>query len=357
MAKVEVRMSAGAQIDDSIYLSAIGMNGLFEYMVSKNELHYLMPFSSEDAAYSLHSCAVAYGYDVWFIPQHGRKVAVYNVRNKNLRYIILKYREVFESPFDQLPTISYKSVVEGEYLYILPAAIDSLNVVNMSTGEVTAFYNMIKKGESIVYGAYHEGKIQAFTSDGNWRIEVDVLSGIISRYEWNYGPIADIVWNDSVNGFVVGKAGEAKIYIFNDDFSNAEQKTFSDGECFNGYMKQLGDKIWLYPWESKKIIKLDINTWKREITDLTPMEDVFLRMRVIYSDSKVAGMATTEGLLFYLDDKSSKWEKIFSYYDTKEMLKKLNEYSFDLRTVFWKKTENLLNEKDYGLDAFIEYIK
>lgn len=357
MFDLKVCMSGGIEIGDYIYLTSINLNGLFRFDKKKSKLQFLCTFSEEDPSYALYNGAFSYGDEIWFVPQHGKQIAIYNIKTGNIEYVSPVYEEKYEITFDKIHTLAFSSgLIDESHFYILPAGVDAAMIVDMGTREIKTINHIIGKGEYIWTGEYHNGIIHAFTGDGKWRIEINPDTLSYERVEWTDKPVTDVVWNDHWKKYIVSSARENYITIFDENFKNPQIIAYRDsidGRSLRGRIFSKGKDVFAVIRYSNAIERIDI---EKKSTDRILLENIESQpyFEKVQSNEHIIGISITDNTLVYYENDSQEWCVQLLVADFKEIYDYSVSKGKKPADLFW--SGNVMREGDVSLKGFLEYI-
>ncbi len=356
MSKYQLMMSCGAVVDNVVYMSSALMNGLFSYDLEKKSIRYLMPFTSELPCYVTHCGAVPFQNEVWFIPQHGENISIYDTCTNQIKLIKPLYTEKYQAPSDGVPSISYFYDKRGNSkLYLLPAAIDALDIIDLESKQIDAIYGVIKQGESLIAGIYHKGVIYAFTSDGKWRVDIDVDNKKVNRHPGFGKAVLDIKWIEKTKTFLMTTADDvmmvAEKSLIQRTGNNSVDKIL-DVEHKYGYASIYGDYIFLFPWKDHYIGKIDINTLETSEIDIGKSNGV-LYFKPADAGKFIIGVSENLPLLLKIDKDTMAIETIEMDIDFSVIIEKVHEKGIKRQDVFWNNDLSIVSEKMIDIDDFV----
>lgn len=361
MIKYSVNMACGAEIGNKIYMSSISLNGLFEYDLQEKRLKYLSPFANELPCYAIHRGAISYGDEIWFVPQNGNFIAILNVIDRRIEYLKPEFEKSFLSPFDKLPTISYCfGKFDESKLYILPAAIDAVNIIDMKTRELGTVKNVITDGECICSGIYHAGMIHAFTIDGKWRIEIDPVRLEAKRYSWCGLRVADIKWIDQLKVYFISVFGKYTILTADENFENIETYKYMPEEnkkYGTMYMRVSKDGFYLFPWRSACIEKITLSLKKNRSIDLSKMVGDEIFYNPVDSNRYTMGVTVNAPILIVLNENDDEIGILPLKVNIDEIQKQAALCGVEIKDLFWKNDFAIILEEKMGLNGFLEYVR
>ena len=360
MFEYPVKMACGVEFNNKIYMSSIILNGLFEYDIQRESLKYISPFVEESAYYALHKGCLAYGDEIWFIPQHGKKIAVFNTKTEGLSYIKPEYEKEYKSPLDNLPTISYSyGTYETNMLFILPASIDAVNIINMKTKKVESINNVLNQGEYFSAGIYHDGLIHAFTGDGKWRVEINPYKYTAKRFKWDLSIVSDIKWIDETGRYYISSIQSKEIITANKEFSDISTYTIEQdtNEKFGiGYEMVYNHKLYLFPWGCSKTYRFDLDSMKFTKLEIQEEKNIAINYNPVQSDNYIIGTTETVPYIVIMDEKEKTMKTIPMKADMLKIQENVKKAGLDIKKVFWNNDHLIINEKNVNLSDFITFV-
>lgn len=356
--KYRVRIKCGARVGDEIYMSPIHLNGLLKYDLKAGKLDYLFPFENEMVSHSVHNSSFVYGNEVWFTPQNGEYIAIYDTLTGIVEYIKAQYKKKYTAILDGLPTISYFcEKCSDDMAYILPAAVDAINVIDLKTKQVKAIFGVLEDGEYISAGAFHDDVIYAFTGDGKYRIDIDIKNISIRRYGGYGKTIKDIKLINEEKDFVIVTTDGVYIVdeseFINGTELNANKKILSTNNEI-GIVHKYKDSIYLCPWNSQFFYKMDMHSKQVNKVNEHFKENVYFTP--INSNQGIFGVTESHPFLFKVDGKSEEVMEIPLELSFQEIFEKVIEADIKLHNVFWGGEFSIINENNISVESFIRYI-
>lgn len=330
---------AGVEYKNKIYFSTLYFNGLFTYDLESEEITFLKLFSDEKMKKRLHRAAFVYNNEAWFIPQEAENIACVNLDTLDITYYKPPYTRTnidYESDEEYHLYLSGR-VVDDRYLYLVPADIDTISVIDMETHEINSVY-MIEDGKKERYNdlIVIDNKLWLVPRIGTGLKVMDLETNEIVEKKWEY---EDYSYSsvETVNGKLWFSPVAAK-KILCVDLETEEHKLFDFDTPDNKYsgVMRIADKIIIFPIDGQNFIILDSLTSKIVVEQYNKYKYIFSndpnKVTSISSDTKK--MITMGGmgyLVNFLENGNiivmSLNDKEFNISDYRQVL--LNEKSID----------------------------
>lgn len=358
MSKVDLRFNAGVEYKEKIFASAVDINGLFQVDLITHELTYVKLFSKEKACFAIHRTAFLYGNEAWFIPQNGRYIAVVNLDTLDIEYLEPPFRRINEEAISKVNSVYYSGdIFEGKYLYLIPANIDALLVIDLETKKLYPYYDVSVGNEYFLYGIYANSSIYMWPGTGSTVMELNLKTNTKRRFSWEY-PIetfADAVcWKNKI-WFAPFRAN----FILMVDLKTKETEKISiQKDCSSEFtyeqIKIFGDKLFFIPFQGDKI--LELNPDSKEISERylsqNLLEDGANGFCNIFSQNNIVLASYKKNVILIYDKEQSDLQTIHICIDRKDLIKGIRNNE-DLRYGDFLNKDILERENYVGLEDCI----
>ena len=310
---------SGAAINgEYAYFSARDYNALLRTNLHTYNTEYLCKFERETCNERIHIKAFSHEDDVWFIPLYGEHIAKYNIKNNNLKYFKLdigrhssasiKECSIFDDGNDEeySPTFLYANLIDDERIFMVPAALNNLIVLNMNVEKMDKIefeYNF--ENELFSLGISKGDKIWLLPYSGTEMVALDYKTGNCSRIKMPEGMQGYYGGAVLDNGFVISESN-SRYYLYSEESNEFECiNTGIKSEGKNGNkvreMIRYKDNIYFLPNCSEEIFIL--NTKSKCITQIENNYGFVLGMLqfVTVKDDKLICYSFTEGIFFVIE--------------------------------------------------------
>ncbi len=258
---------------DNAYFSALYHNALLRMNMQTEKTEYLCSFEKEKKIIGIHGKSFCYKELVWFIPQYGEYIACYDIDANKMEYIDVPGK-IYGRPCMEkycldnqgeriLPKYSDAGWIDGENIYLVPAATDTALILNVKTKKISkTFHLTYHENEYFGCGTYYEGKIWMAPYEGHHLISLDICTNEIQRIDC-----------EREQGIFYGICGYRERIWFSSltdkgvMFWDIQEKKYGELPCMDMDFKygkrtyrdivKYSDTLWLFPWEAEKIIFLD----------------------------------------------------------------------------------------------------
>lgn len=122
------------EINNDIIMSLLEMNGLVKVNTNTGLVQFIDCFEGESTIYQLYSKSVLYQDKVFFLPWNAKKIAIYDISNKNLRYIVTNNHEKSGRYIDYLR--------DDRYAYLLSDREWQIECFDMETEKIITSYKL-----------------------------------------------------------------------------------------------------------------------------------------------------------------------------------------------------------------------
>lgn len=369
MKGIGLRFNAGVEYQEKIYVSGVSINGLFELDLVTGNIRYIKRFSREESCFAIHRCAFLYGKEAWFIPQNGKYIAVVNLNTLEIVYLDPPYKRINTNAVSTINAVYYSGdIIGGRYLYLIPANIDALLVVDMKTKQMYPYYNVSTPDDYHLYGGYVNGCVYLFPFNGRKILEVNLLTGIKRKKTWKYEihkygegiKYGDKYWfspfyADHILALNL-ETGENESIPLNEYYD--EENTFDQIANYN-------EKIFLLPYQADRILIFDIKT--KSFSKIVLPEDIlengkngFTR---IYSEKYIIFASFSNNAMVLYDTESNSFQIIKISISLENLIKDIER---ELGKSFWRVgnflqeicnySEGFYSEDTLGLGNYIKLV-
>lgn len=310
---------SGAAINgEYAYFSARDYNALLRTNLHTYKTEYLCKFKRETCNGRIHIKAFSYEDDVWFIPLYGEHIVRYNIKSNNLEYynldterhssVAIKECSICDDGNDKeyAPTFLYANLIDGERIFMVPAALNNLIVLNMNTKKIDNIeFEYEFENELFSLGISKGDKIWLTPYTGTEVVAVDYKSGNCSRIKMPEGVLGFYGGAVADNGFVISESN-SRYYLYSEDSNEFECiDTGVKSEDKNGdkvrEMIRHKDNIYFLPNCSEQILLL--NTKSKCITQVENNYGFVLGILqfVTVIDDKLICYSFTEGTFLVIE--------------------------------------------------------
>lgn len=197
----KISFSTAVKYKGDYYLSAQNVSGLFKYSEKKKELSYLMPLMDAGQFHHQFIASFIYNKEAWFIPCLADKIAIVNLEELSVRYLNIVYKSEFGTA--HIKFINY-CIFEGHYVCLVPQDIDAVNIIDLETCEVTAYYDVATVANNYRGCLYAGGKLHIYPWKGNRELVVNWHTGEKEFWVWDEGDYSyGDVYYDEKQGMAV----------------------------------------------------------------------------------------------------------------------------------------------------------
>lgn len=260
---VDLRFNAGVEYNGKIYASAIHVNGLFQLDLYTHEVIRICKFTEEESCYAIHRKAFLYEHEAWFVPQNGKYIAVVNLDSFEIEYLNPIFNKINKCAVSRTNAMYYSGeIIEDRYLYLVPANVDTLLLIDLKTKELYPYYNVQEGDEYFLYGIYIEGYVYLFPINKNRIIEINLRTDERKQYTWKDSAFVykQVIYFNEKLWF--SPFDSKNILIF--DLVKKGLESIPLGEFYNpkftyDEIAVEEDNIFFIPFQADKILKYNIN--------------------------------------------------------------------------------------------------
>lgn len=305
---INIDVACAAVMEDYVFFSALEINALLRMDLLSGKTECVCRFEKEKGSRSLHGKAFCYGKQIWFIPLFGEFIACYHTDRKEMEYFEVPKRRtgtlgrdtfwLHTNEGDVKPVFSDAGRFDDHKLYLVPAVSDAVIILDMKTGSLTPFYDVIDvENELMGCGAICGDQLWMAPYIGNQLICLDMKTGEKERHKCTceLGCYFGICALEENLWFSLHDKGRILIYnTLKKQFRRTDMADPENGSQIDPYRYRdifsFNGNIWMLPAESERIIL--VNPTDGRITGIYPPEKVNLGTMV--------GMeAHKNGVFFY----------------------------------------------------------
>lgn len=220
---------AGVVYKEKFYFTDLNKNGLFYMELSTGKVSLISLFARNKYCYMAYRDAYLYNNEAWFTPWKGNKILKINLDTLEMEYYDIPYKEKVDESKNVFHRVyASTGVIEGRYIYMIPAGYDTAVIIDMKEQKIYPYYEVIDvQKEYCMYGNIMKDKLLMYMADEQtikclnlYTGEVEKISGFDEVLEWKkesqgYKEQMDIyteaILFDDIKWFVSWKA-ESIIY-------------------------------------------------------------------------------------------------------------------------------------------------
>lgn len=297
MSRINLSFIAGVVYREKIYASTREVNGLFQLDLITHEISCIKIFSKEKTDRSIYRMAFLYKNEAWFIPGRGRNIAVVNLDTLDIDYYKVPFKEINEEALSQSKGV-YSSVyssggmIAHKFLYLIPANIDALLIVDLETRQFYPYYGVAGPQNFLKTGVYIKENIYILPEKGNNLIKIKLRTKEQSYYPYlkSCRSCMGIVYYDNK----LWTVSSQKKCITTLDLDTQEEQSFLLGEDIEQSLRYNemfmdGNEIFLLPRTGNKILKINLDTEKTDQINLSPetVKNGSIGLRKVFSSKKI----------------------------------------------------------------------
>ena len=309
---------AAVEYNNKVYFAESASNALYSMDLSTGELiiESLLKSEKKERTYRL---AFRYGSQAWFLPWELDVFMHVDLDNLDIEYIKIPYQKrenkVLSNYSPTYPTCCYFSAVkiDEERIFCVPVDVDVFVIINMKTGEIIEFENLINFESEIMWAASCIGNdIYISPYKGDRMVKLNWLTGNVDYINWPYGEgvfCSSMAVDDSIY-FAPNTANcllryDTQKNIFEEillgdmyDFGNSYHEL-----CLNEGV------LWLIPWRSDYILQYDIQakSWGKRKKDDEICWPYKTELRCVDSEDKIIFTTCRTGYISVYQKESQKF--------------------------------------------------
>lgn len=348
-----------------LYFSSCYYNALFERDLYTGEIHTVSLIDKEEGDPVLYRQSFLFGDDIWFIPGNAKNILKFNAESHRLDYY--EFLNLCKTdPKDETGLFFGEAVRNGDFLYLIPYAVNKLFRIDMKASVVSVFAELsLPENRKIISAEMVDGRIYMFLDDYSTYIRMDPNKAEDQEVE---------KWNASLNGephmgticangkiwFPPKKGNHVCVW---DVRKNQIEKVLINEEKDNSYFggTVFKDEIVFFPFYSDHFLLIDVQTYKVRTVRKNEYSFIFADGENIMTpiESDEGNYITAGGMGAYLQYGDSFDDyKVFPldtenndvYAAVQEAMK--SDKLFDLL----HGKETILQEKEIGLENFLRRI-
>ena len=361
MSKMNLSFLAGVEYCGKIYASAREVNGLFQVDLVTKEISYKKIFLKEKTDWAIYRMAFLYKNEAWFIPGRGKYITVVNLDTLNIDYFEVPFKWINKEALAQNKSVySSGGMIDQKFLYLIPANIDTLLVIDLERKKLYPYYDVANPEEILQVGVCVKESIYMLSERKNNMIKINLRTKAMERYScpWSCKAYAGIVHHDT-ELWCVSCYGD---YIFSIDLDTQKIKEILlERDFYEKFMYHEliieEDELFLLPRADCKILKINMDTMETKVlyfeTGLTRNRNVALR-KLSSSNTIIMDCFANNSILVY--DKIKGVFQEFKLSIEKEiLLKKMKEENISLNIERLRCNGNY-KEGLLGIEDFVEKI-
>ena len=358
--KLQINFLAGVQVGNDILFSAWNINGLFQYNPQTAECVFLKCFLGE-GNWGLHSEAILYGKEIWFIPRASERIAIVDLDSLEIDYLDLP-QSGYRMEGAHIPPRRMTACHEkGEkFLWLIPFAYKLFLKIDMEKRRIIEVQEWGKEEFPYATAVKLENKLWINLRTLREVRIIDLKSGYQTDKKIGREGI-DYLYIHS-NGeriFLFPKKMEEGILMLDFDMQECGTAYLNDGgQQYYEYqaLTEAGDML-LVPYAGKRSVRIrvkDDECFVKGYEDLQVKEDAFCATKINYDDqiwflSHVAG----KPIVCY-QDRDGVFEYRYIVID-REAVKESISYAMQYNFSNGKKVFD--EQSNDFLDEYILYIK
>lgn len=316
MKKISLRFNAGVRYKEKIFASAIYINGLFQLDLATSEITYIKSFSKESPSYAMHRTAFLYKNEAWFIPQNGRYIAIVNLDTLEIEYLEPPYQKINKKATLRINAVYYSGgIIADRYLYLIPTNIDTLLLIDMENKVLYPYYNITRKDEYFLFGAFANESIYLCPYSGNSLIKLNLKTNKRERYTWKYS-VGEFLEVACFKNKLYFCPGNSKFILIKDLNSEIEEKIYLN-EFYNSkhtyeQIQVYKDKLFFIPFQGNKILELGIPDHQLKTYELPEnlLENGSNGFTKLYSEEQMILASYQKGSILIFSEEKDEFQKI-----------------------------------------------
>lgn len=290
MDELNLRFNTGVKYKERLILSSNEINGMWVYDLIEEKLVYHSKFEKEDNCYAIHRKAFLYKDEAWFIPQNGKYIAVVNLLTYEITYMDLPYESIHEKGMDISGCLTYDGgIIEDRYLYIIPAGIDALSIVDLEKRTIKTYYGINKEQDFLAHGFIWGDSIYLYPWTSLRFKILNIKTGEIIVEDYSYGE-SDTIYGEAVVDEKTatvyigpGKNNNKITYI---DLKNKKKEEIVlnnciDGECINTELAiDRGEEVLFVGLQWDRVLVLNKDTKRVKTIELSSDRNVLTGVHI-----------------------------------------------------------------------------
>ena len=366
---INIDIICAAVMEHYAFISALEINALLRMDLLSGKTEYVCRFEKETRGLRLHGKAFCYGKQVWFTPLFGEFIACFHTNENRMEYFEVPKRitgTLGRSTFwlqtddgDISPAFSDVGRFDDHKLYLVPAVSDTVIILDMKTGSLTPFYDVIHvENELMGCGTVCGNKLWMAPYIGNQLICLDIKTGEVERQNCTceLGCYFGICSLENRLWFSLQDKGRILVYdTIKKQFQRRDMVELENESPITRYKYRdifsFNGNIWLLPAEAEEVVL--VNPVNGRITRIYPPSEGHLGTMI--------GMETHKnGVFFYsyfgvMDmDRDGKITAYEVCVDNNEFLKVCRG---DSLTAYCNQFVDVIPEEKLGLSNYIKTVR
>jgi hypothetical protein len=356
--KKYIEFHAGIEYKNKLYLSAVYMNGLFEYDLNTEKVRYIKHFDNENKCRGLHRYAFLYKNEAWFVPEHADNIAVLNLDTLTLTYIKLPV----ENYDDSITCAKYfkgGNINDNQY-FLIPAAMENILIIDLKNKNIETYSINKKKGECYSEGYFYNGTIFMYAMNGKYYLKYNLLSKTYEKVEVEYEKYTYTgMYVDNLSNILWYAPGTGDNILIRNIANNGQKQLHieidTNGE--NGLLKF----NWIIPYkqflfmcgcEIDKILRIDRMTYNLQIIDMNKTrknDNYYIKMD---SNEKLV-ITCDDGSIYIYNDETNEFDKFNICIEKSELCRMIDSLDLDWEKVFDCLTNDISYENWISFDYML----
>lgn len=198
MDELNLIFNTGVKYKERLILSSNEMNGMWVYDLVKGQLVNYKKFEKEDNCYAIHRKAFLYKDEAWFIPQNGKYIAIVDLLSYEIEYMDLPYKALNEKGMSASGCVTYDGgLIDSRYLYIVPAGIDALNIVDLEKRTIKTYYGVNNGQDFLAHGFVWKNSIYLYSWKSLCFKVLNMETGEVTVEDYSHDE-ADTIYGEAV---------------------------------------------------------------------------------------------------------------------------------------------------------------
>lgn len=340
LSKMGLCFIAGVEYKGAIYASAKEINGLFRLDLATQEVTYIKRFNKEKNEWAIYREAFLYNNEAWFIPGKGEYIAIVNLDTFEIEYFRIPFKRIDQEAILQ-GNGAYSSVYSSgdvfahKFLYLIPANIDALLLIDMETKELYPYYEVARTKEFFKNGVYINQNIYLYSKRENSLIKLNLRTK-----EKNQCPLPRE--NGLYEGMIYYKN---KLWLISSDGDHFFVIDLETQKGERVLIKRSCDKrltyhdffirkneLFLLPCSGNKILKYDLETGGIMHIDIDHgwIQSGGVRLKRIWSLNKIILVCMINKIILIYDEIKKDFQKISLDIERSLLLQTLQEKKVSL---------------------------
>lgn len=266
-----ILFSTAVKYKGDYYLSAQNISGLFKHSERKNELSFLMPFKDVRPFKYQFVRSFIYKNEAWFIPQLADKVAIVNLEDLSVEYLNVLFKSQFN--ITGVKYISY-CIFEEHYVCFAPQDVDAVNIIDLETHEITAYYDAATETNNYSGVCYADGKLYFYPWRGKQNLIINWHTGEKEFRIWDEGDhtYGDVYYDRkrkiAIHAPVLARDILVEKFAERDTYKIAFGNTKADGYLTYYISKAKNDEIIIWCEEKDNVIKMNLQDMSYSVYEM-----------------------------------------------------------------------------------------